>query len=506
MFQETTPSTVTVTSSDASDLVGRLVKICGIISKPQLNGRLATCIGKINGRYKCILASSSCIPDDDDQESQAVEIDQWQTKIYNLKGSNIIDQATINMANLKAQAQEQQKNILVESSASIDVSRAEIMNCSPEKLVELIELSVLSHGHCMICAERFLDLASNHEVEGEVIYQLMTQNNGHAAKIIIHCLLNSFLLNTHTDHIADLLADSAILQCVNGMSNGFASVANSTINIPMMISKIQKGELSMKETAKQWKANKDVKVKASGLKFRESLPGLAVNTMLSESGFLETMAQRLDDLQLSTDLERISSVTYISLITTVCLGNDGKNSQGCQGEAGEGNARRNAASAAGCIESIVRLVRRIATGELPVTATATDQLQCDAAGEKYEPSMNMSMLLSQLFKCLDRILCGHDAEAINRCYRVAALGFVPFAVQAFSRFYSEEAMGWALTCCNTLGRHDKTINFQWEKAMSETSDSFQQMIQEKVEAKMMEEKMAMEAQMAMLSGDGCPTQ
>ena len=180
MFQETTPSTVTVTASDASDLVGRLVKICGIISKPQLNGRLATCIGKINGRYKCILASSSCIPDlvpdDDDQESQAVEIDQWQTKIYNLKGSNIIDQATINMANLKAQAQEQQKNILVESSASIDVSRAEIMNCSPEKLVELIELSVLSHGHCMICAERFLDLASNHEVEGEVIYQLMTQN------------------------------------------------------------------------------------------------------------------------------------------------------------------------------------------------------------------------------------------------------------------------------------------------------------------------------------------
>ena len=190
MNQETTPSTVTVTASDASDLVGRLVKICGIISKPQLNGRLATCISEINGRYKCILASSgaSSSSDDDDQESQAVEIDQWQTKIYNLKRSNIIDQATINMANLKAQAQEQQKNILVESSASIDVSRAEIMNCSPEKLVELIELSVLSHGHCMICAERLLDLASNHEVESEVMSQLMSENNGHGAKIICSIL------------------------------------------------------------------------------------------------------------------------------------------------------------------------------------------------------------------------------------------------------------------------------------------------------------------------------
>ena len=155
MFQETTPSTVTVTSSDASDLVGRLVKICGIISKPQLNGRLATCIGKINGRYKCILASSSCIPDDDDQESQAVEIDQWQTKIYNLKGSNIIDQATINMANLKAQAQEQQKNILVESSdgsgcASIDVSRAEIMNCSPETPL-IFQANVQNTRKCAEC-------------------------------------------------------------------------------------------------------------------------------------------------------------------------------------------------------------------------------------------------------------------------------------------------------------------------------------------------------------------
>jgi hypothetical protein len=42
--------------------------------------------------------------------------------------------------------------------------------------------------------------------------------------------------------------------------------------------------------------------------------------------------------------------------------------------------------------------------------------------------------------------------------------------------------------------------------MSETSDAFQQMIQKKVESKMMEEKMAMEAQMAMLGGNGCPTQ
>ena len=483
-----TSSTVSTLSS--SKLVGRLVKICGIISKPQLNGRLATCIEETNGRYKCILASSSINPDD---ESQAVEIEQWQTKTYKLKGSNLIDQATINMENLKAQAQEQKQNVLVESSATsataTDVSREEIMNASPKKLVELIELSVSSHGNCMICAERLMELAITHEVDSEVMECLMINNNGHRAKIIIDCLLTSFLLTTHTNHTGELMAESAILQCVQGMSNGFASFTNRKTNIPKTVNKIKRGEYTMEDSMAATSAMEDTTdfvPNASGLKFRESLRGLALNTMLSNSGFLETMAQRLDDLHLSTtDFDRVAALPCIHLITTICLGNDGKNGQGCQGEAGEGNARRNAASAAGCIESIVRLVRRIATEELPVVATATTAT-----------FKRMPMIVAQLSKCLDRICCGHDAEAINRCYRAAALGFVPFAVQAFSRFYSEEAMGWALTCCNTLGKHDTMINHQWETAMSETSNEFQQMIQDKVEAKM-KENMAM---------NGCPTQ
>lgn len=202
---------------------------------------------------------------------------------------------------------------------------------------------------------------------------------------------------------------------------------------------------------------------SAGLEWKESAAGLSRCTHLADLGALNATVHAMNAAGLDAtecaqawDIQRAG----IHVIKSVCLGHDGKEGLGLPRDATESEAmaglpseaslRREAATAAGAIEAIIRVFEGMR--------------DCVKCGLKKKEAR---FLLDMALRALQRVTLGYEAAGSTRRARAAAAQAIPAMVGALDKVFSKDLMQQAVTTNSILmgggdGKVDKVLDRQWQ--------------------------------------------
>lgn len=173
-----------------------------------------------------------------------------------------------------------------------------------------------------------------------------------------------------------------------------------------------------------------------GTEWKESSAGLSRCTWLAKLGALNATVFAMGAAGFSVDTCSMAwqiQQAGLHVISSVCLGHDGKEGLGLPGKASkaeavagmpsEANFRREAAADAGAIEVIISVLGALR--------------DCDKCGLKKKDAR---ALLDVALRALQRVLLGHDAAGSKRRARAAAGHAIPAMVGALDKVFTSDLM------------------------------------------------------------------
>jgi hypothetical protein len=208
-----------------------------------------------------------------------------------------------------------------------------------------------------------------------------------------------------------------------------------------------------------------------GEQWKESSAGLSRSTLLAQLGALNSTVVAMNAAGLdATTCPQAWEIQQAGLhvISSICLGHDGKDGLGLPSEATEAEAmvgqpseasfRRETAAAAGAIEAIIN-----------VLGAMRDCVKCGLKKKDARTILDMAL------RALQRVLLGHETAGAERRARAAAGHVIPAMVGALDRAFSKSLMKQTVQTNMILmgqddpdgdGKADPTLDEEWQSEIA----------------------------------------